>query len=148
MYTQIDKGRHAIPCEAKLKAPYTRQASRIDYVNAIAAVSRSSRLCALAAQTKRHLRKGATGQATAEQLIQWGEPTRRIGVTNQMNQEGYHPRPWAPWNRLPRTQVCIACSCDNRGYSPSSLSLPGLARPRPQRELHWCGGLEFLLEVT
>ena len=36
VYT-IDKGRHAIQCEAKLKAPYTRQASRIDYVNGIAA---------------------------------------------------------------------------------------------------------------
>ena len=35
MYTQIDKGRHALPCEAELKVPYTRQASRIDYVNAI-----------------------------------------------------------------------------------------------------------------
>jgi len=34
MSTQIDKG--ALPCEAELKAPYTRQASRIDYVNAIA----------------------------------------------------------------------------------------------------------------
>ena len=34
MYTQIDKG--ALPREAELKAPYTRQASRIDYVNAIA----------------------------------------------------------------------------------------------------------------
>jgi len=35
VYT-IDKDRHALPCEAKLKAPYTRQASLIDYVNAIA----------------------------------------------------------------------------------------------------------------
>jgi hypothetical protein len=34
MYTQIDKG--ALPCEAELKAPHTRQASRIDYVSAIA----------------------------------------------------------------------------------------------------------------
>ena len=34
MYTQIDKG--ALPREAELKAPYTRQASRIDYVSAIA----------------------------------------------------------------------------------------------------------------
>ena len=33
MYTQIDKG--ALPFEAEFKAPYTRQASRIDYVNAI-----------------------------------------------------------------------------------------------------------------
>ena len=36
MYKQIDKVIHALPCKAKLKASYTRQASRIDYVNAIA----------------------------------------------------------------------------------------------------------------
>ena len=59
MYTQIDKG--ALPCEAELKAPHTRQASRIDYVSAtsikLPVVSRSSTmihsLCAWAVQTKR-----------------------------------------------------------------------------------------------
>ena len=34
MYTQIDK--FALPCETELKAPYIRQASRIDYLSAIA----------------------------------------------------------------------------------------------------------------
>ena len=33
MYTQIDID--ALPCEADLKTPYTRQVSRIDYENAI-----------------------------------------------------------------------------------------------------------------
>jgi len=52
MYKQIDKVRHAVPCEAELKAPYTQQASHINYVNAMPDVSRSSPMSHAGRRTK------------------------------------------------------------------------------------------------
>jgi len=135
MFTQIDKGRHALPCEINLKAPYTRH--RLRKCNC-----QTSRRVAQWVIVYVHMQPRQetpeNGKVTADQRIQWGEPTRWIGVTNQMNHEGYHPRPWAPWNRLPWTQVCIA-----------TLATTGtiLRRPCPCRSSHARGRSENWIGV-
>jgi len=91
---------------------------------------------------QKHRWQGATGKATTQQRIQWVEPTR-VQVAHQRDEADESrgvPSTWMSMStveqadQLPWTQVGIAGSRNNLGYSSMSLSLSGLSCRWPQRE--------------
>jgi len=132
MYTQIDKG--ALPCEAELKVPYTRQVSRIDYENAITGrleeksnESYSMYMGSPDKETRNTCDRAQQGKPPPSSAFSGASPHGcrwRISMTKRMNREGCHPRPWVPWNRhtnchehrlaskaLATTGVILWCPC-------------------------------------
>ena len=139
MYTQIDKGRHAIPCEAKLKAPYTRQASRIDYVNAIAGRLDEQPFMCIWSPDKETPEKGCdrASHRRAAHPVGWAHTAHRRDESDESR-------------GVPSTSMgTVEQATMNAGLHRMLVRQPGLfsvvlvpaghARPRPQRELHWCG---------